>query len=67
MKKKDVINLLIQQVLEDRSIYYTKTDVRCMFVDLIDNLCHDLTESQAKRFFLTEKELSKIMKLQWKE
>ena len=67
MKKQDVIRLLTEQVLENRSIHYTTTDVRCMFVDLIDNLCHDLTESQAKRFFLTEKELSKIMKLQWKE
>ena len=66
MTKKDVINLLTEQVLVEE-YYCTETDVRCMFVDLIDNLCHDLTESQTKRFFLTEKELSKIMKLQWKE
>ena len=67
MKKQDVIRLLTEQVLVEE-YYCTESDVRCMFVDLIiDNLCHDLTKSQTKRFFLTEKELSKIMKLQWKE
>lgn len=54
MKKQDVIRLLTEQVLVEE-YYCTETDVRCMFVDLIDNLCHDLTESQTKRFSLQKK------------